>query len=174
MAPGFKFTRQPGGAWRKTFGQATSCASAIPITFIFMVASAANAWMLALFYGGWEVALLVAVILILLGARNLLKGLGEGLDQFRKATRTISSELDEQTHDAAKSLGGIYGKVAAEALTHDNRTAEFYDPTVFQKSRRSKRMRLRVWVQLRRLIRRLVRKCLNIRTKDARLWSALW
>ena len=43
---------------------------------------------------------------------------GEGLSQFRK-------EFDEQAHQAGESLGGIYGKPAAEALTPENQTADW-------------------------------------------------
>ena len=84
--------------------------------------------MLAAFIGGWEVALILAVVLILLGAKRLpeiAKGLGDGLCHFRK-------EIDGQAHDAGESLGGIYGKPAAQALTPDNQTAELYDPAVLQ------------------------------------------
>jgi len=93
-----------------------------------MLPLTSNAVMLAGVFGGWEVVLILAVILILLGAKRLPeigKGLGAGLLHFRK-------EIDSQAYDAGKSLGGIYGKPAAEALTPDNQTAELYDPAVFQ------------------------------------------
>ena len=83
---------------------------------------------LATFLGGWEVALILALLLILLGAKRLpeiMRGMGSGMSEFRK-------ELDRQAHDAGKSAGGIFGKPAAEALTPDNQTAELYDPAVFR------------------------------------------
>ncbi|MHB8524313.1 MAG: twin-arginine translocase TatA/TatE family subunit [Limisphaerales bacterium] len=102
--------------------------------------------------GGWEVVLILAVILILFGAKHLPKigrGWGEGRSQFRK-------EFDQEAHDAGESLGGIYGKPAAEALTPDNQTAEFYDPAVFHREERTgratKRMRFRGLLRLWRLI----------------------
>jgi sec-independent protein translocase protein TatA len=78
--------------------------------------------------GGWEMVLLVAVVILLFGARKLpdiRKGFGEGLSQFRKA-------FDREAESAGESLGGIFGKPAAQALTPDNRTAELYDPAVFR------------------------------------------
>ena len=101
---------------------------------------------------GWEVVLMLAVVLVLLGARHLpwiARGLGEGLFQFRK-------RFDQEARDAGKSLGGIYGKPAAEALTPDNQTAELYDPAAFHREKRSgsatKRMRFRRWLRLWRVI----------------------
>jgi sec-independent protein translocase protein TatA len=83
----------------------------------------------ATFFGGWEIVLILGIILILLGAKRLpqfMKGFGDGLHHFRKA-------IDEQSHEAGESLGGIYGKPAAEALTPDNQTAELYDPAAFRR-----------------------------------------
>jgi len=74
--------------------------------------------------GGWELVLILAVILIVSGAKwlpEIMRGVGDGVSQFRK-------ELDGEAQDAGKSLGGIYGKPAAEALTPDNQTAELYNP----------------------------------------------
>lgn len=108
--------------------------------------------MLADFFGAWEVVLVLATVLILFGAKHLpglARGLGEGFFQFRKS-------LDQGAHDAGASLGGIYGKPAAEALTPDNQTAELYDPGVFNRVERSrratKRMRFRRWLRLWRSI----------------------
>ena len=92
---------------------------------------------LATFLGGWEVVLILAVFLILLGAKKLpeiMRGMGAGLSQFRK-------ELDRQAHDAGKSAGGIFGKPATEALTPDNQTAELYDPAVFRRGGRKRPVR---------------------------------
>jgi phosphatidylglycerophosphatase A len=53
------------------------------------------------FFGGWEIILIIAVILILLGIKQLptlFKGLGMGLKEFRKA----SDEVSRQLRDAAK------------------------------------------------------------------------
>ena len=89
---------------------------------------------LAAFPGGWEAVLILAVLLILLGAKNLpdiMRGIGIGASEFRK-------ELDHQAHEAGKSAGGVFGKPAAEALTPDNQTAELYDPEVFRRETRKR------------------------------------
>jgi sec-independent protein translocase protein TatA len=97
-----------------------------------MQAIAASAGMLGLFdHGGWEIILILGLVLILFGARRL-PGLGRGLRlgiwEFRRATREVTGEIDEAASEAGRSVGGIYGKPAAEALTADNRVAELYDP----------------------------------------------
>src|SRR5437867_10381611 len=85
--------------------------------------------------GGWEIVLILAVGLILFGAKRLpelARGLGQGLRQFRREAMKLPEELDEGASDAGKSLGGIYGKRAYEALTPDNQTAEIYDPAILR------------------------------------------
>jgi phosphatidylglycerophosphatase A len=53
--------------------------------------------LLAIFgFGGWEVILILAVILVLLGAKHLpplAKGLGQGIDEFRKAMDEVNREM---------------------------------------------------------------------------------
>lgn len=46
--------------------------------------------------GGWEIVLILAVVLILFGAKKLpelAKGLGTGIKEFKKATRDVTEEL---------------------------------------------------------------------------------
>ena len=48
------------------------------------------------FFGGWEIVLILAVVLILFGAKKLpelAKGLGQGIKEFKKATNEVTSEL---------------------------------------------------------------------------------
>ena len=48
--------------------------------------------------------------------------------------------MDDEAGEAGRSIGGIYGKPAAQALTPDNQVAELYDPAAFapkQKSRQT-------------------------------------
>jgi len=100
--------------------------------------------------GGEEVILVLALILILLGAKrfpDIKRGLREGFSEFRKHVARLPKELDQEAHGAGESLGGIYGKPAAQALTPDNQTAELYDPAVFRNSHVSKHPRLRDWVR---------------------------
>jgi len=83
----------------------------------------------------WEIILILAVVLILFGARRLpwlARDLGEGISAFRKATREVRDEMDDAASDAGRSAGGIYGKPAAEALSPDNQVAELYDPAVLR------------------------------------------
>jgi len=102
-----------------------------------MFVAAAHSVVLATFFGGWELVLILAVLLILVGAKKLpdiMRGMRNGLSEFRKA-------VDHEAHDAGKSAGGIFGKPAAEALTPDNQTAELYDPAVFRRGRRKRSFR---------------------------------
>ncbi len=130
-----------------------------------------NPPILADIVGGWEIMLILAVILILIGARKLpelLRGLGEGFSEFRRSLGFVAKELDQAAHDAGESLGGIYGKPAAEALTPDNQTAELYDPAVLHKldrnSRGPKRRWFRGWSRRWRRIWDLISKRLNPKT----------
>jgi len=46
--------------------------------------------------GGWEIILILAVVLILFGAKKLpelAKGLGTGIKEFKKATREVQDEI---------------------------------------------------------------------------------
>ena len=52
--------------------------------------------MLAGFFGGWEIVLILAVVLLLFGAKKLpelAKGLGTGIKEFKKATREVTDEI---------------------------------------------------------------------------------
>ena len=53
--------------------------------------------MLAVFgLGGWEVILILAVVLVLFGAKKLpelARGLGQGIKEFKKATNEVTSEI---------------------------------------------------------------------------------
>ena len=47
--------------------------------------------------GGWEIVLILAVVLILFGAKKLpelAKGLGTGIKEFKKATRDVTDEIN--------------------------------------------------------------------------------
>ncbi|HEY0552158.1 MAG TPA: twin-arginine translocase TatA/TatE family subunit [Verrucomicrobiae bacterium] len=61
--------------------------------------------MLAVFgLGGWEVVLILAVVLILFGAKKLpelAKGLGQGIREFKKASNEITSELQRAGEEDA-------------------------------------------------------------------------
>ncbi|MCW5552438.1 MAG: twin-arginine translocase TatA/TatE family subunit [Verrucomicrobiae bacterium] len=47
--------------------------------------------------GGWEIAGIVVVVLVLFGARKvpeLMKGLGHGIKEFKKASREVQDEVE--------------------------------------------------------------------------------
>jgi phosphatidylglycerophosphatase A len=72
-------------------------------------------------FNGWELVLILAVVLILFGAKRLPKlsaGMRNGLFHFRKATEEVAEELLQE-----KESGLVY-----EAFTTDNRTSEFAYP----------------------------------------------
>ncbi len=55
-----------------------------------------NVMLAAFGVGGWEVILIIAVVLILFGAKKLpelAKGLGTGIKEFKKATREVTDEI---------------------------------------------------------------------------------
>jgi sec-independent protein translocase protein TatA len=57
---------------------------------------------LAGWFGGWEIILILAVVLILFGAKKLpelAKGLGSGIKEFKKATREVTDEIQNVNDD---------------------------------------------------------------------------
>jgi sec-independent protein translocase protein TatA len=62
--------------------------------------------MFAAFLGGWEIVLILAVVLILFGAKKLpelARGLGTGIKEFKKATREVTDEIQNATDDVPPS-----------------------------------------------------------------------
>ncbi|HZO85969.1 MAG TPA: twin-arginine translocase TatA/TatE family subunit [Verrucomicrobiae bacterium] len=51
---------------------------------------------------GWEIVLILAVVLVLFGAKKLpelAKGLGSGIKEFKKATRDVTDELNSAVNE---------------------------------------------------------------------------
>jgi sec-independent protein translocase protein TatA len=51
--------------------------------------------------GGWEVVLIMGVVLVLFGAKKLpelAKGLGQGIKEFKKATKEVTDEIQSATN----------------------------------------------------------------------------
>lgn len=51
-------------------------------------------------FNGWEIVLILAIVLVLFGAKKLpelAKGLGQGMKEFKKATREVQDELEAAT-----------------------------------------------------------------------------
>jgi sec-independent protein translocase protein TatA len=58
--------------------------------------------MFAAMLGGWEVFAILAAILILFGSKKLpelAKGLGQGIREFKKATREVTDEIQNAGED---------------------------------------------------------------------------
>src|SRR5438876_191559 len=58
--------------------------------------------MFAAMLGGWEIILILAVVLILFGAKKLpelAKGLGTGIKEFKKATREVTDEIQHASDE---------------------------------------------------------------------------
>ena len=55
--------------------------------------------------GGWEIFLIVLVLLIFFGAKKipeLARGLGKGIREFKDATNEIKEEIQESVKDEPK------------------------------------------------------------------------
>ena len=55
--------------------------------------------------GGWEVFLIIAVLVLLFGAKKipeLAKGLGNGIREFKSATRQIQEDINASEPSAEK------------------------------------------------------------------------
>jgi len=53
---------------------------------------------------GWEIVLIMAVVLVLFGAKKLpelARGLGTGIKEFKKATRDVTDELQSAIDEPA-------------------------------------------------------------------------
>jgi sec-independent protein translocase protein TatA len=64
-----------------------------------------NTMLAVLGLGGWEIILILAVVLIFFGAKKLpelAKGLGSGLKEFKKATREVTDEIQNAADDKAQ------------------------------------------------------------------------
>lgn len=56
--------------------------------------------------GGFEIVILVLVILLFFGAKRipeLARGLGQGINEFRKASDDIKKEIDKGNEDVNKT-----------------------------------------------------------------------
>ena len=52
--------------------------------------------------GGWEICLVLLVVILLFGAKKipeLAKGLGKGIREFKDATQDVKKEIDEEIKD---------------------------------------------------------------------------
>ena len=91
--------------------------------------------MFALFdMGGSQIVLILALILIFFGARKipeLAKGLGQGIKEFKKATREVTDEIhnaaEDNSYSATRSSGQpkqVTETVLAEKSTPTTQSTE--------------------------------------------------
>ena len=69
--------------------------------------------MFAAWLGGMEVVLILAVVLILFGAKKLpelAKGLGSGIKEFKKATREVTDEIQNAPTDTPSAKTTAIGQ----------------------------------------------------------------
>ena len=55
--------------------------------------------------GGWEIFLIISVLLIFFGAKRipeLARGLGKGIREFKDATKDIKEEIEDGSKDGKK------------------------------------------------------------------------
>lgn len=55
--------------------------------------------------GGWEIVLILAVVLLLFGAKKLpelARGLGTGIKEFKKATSEVTDEIQNAANDTTQ------------------------------------------------------------------------
>lgn len=60
--------------------------------------------LIAAFLGGWELILVLAVIMLLFGAKKLpefARGLGSGIKEFKKAKRDVTDEIQSADSELA-------------------------------------------------------------------------
>jgi sec-independent protein translocase protein TatA len=80
-----------------------------------------NAMLAAFGLGGMEVVLILAVVLILFGAKKipeLAKGLGSGIKEFKKATKEVTDEIHNADTTTATTVA------PAQKLPPANTTAQ--------------------------------------------------
>lgn len=77
--------------------------------------------MLAGIFGGWEIVLILAVVLILFGAKKLpelAKGLGTGIKEFKKATREVTDEIQNAGTETPPSPKLPPANTTAQSQSH--------------------------------------------------------
>jgi sec-independent protein translocase protein TatA len=89
-----------------------------------------NMTMLAML-NGWEIVLILAVVLVLFGAKKLpelAKGLGSGIKEFKKATRDVTDELNSAVNEEPPAPSRKLPPVA-EKEVHTAETVPHSDST---------------------------------------------
>jgi sec-independent protein translocase protein TatA len=64
--------------------------------------------MFAAFLGGWEWIIVILAVLLLFGAKKipeLARGLGQGIKEFKKATKEVTDEIQNTPTDTTAQTG---------------------------------------------------------------------
>lgn len=75
--------------------------------------------------GGWEIVLILAVVLLLFGSKKLpelAKGLGTGIKEFKKATREVTDEIQNSAEEAppARKLPPAGGQAQSDSTSQSS------------------------------------------------------
>lgn len=92
----------PGRASRGRLFFAALLLAAVGVGWCLELKFIMNVMLAAFGLGGWEVLLIFAVVLVLFGAKKLpelAKGLGNGIKEFKKATREVTDEIHNSSVD---------------------------------------------------------------------------
>ena len=87
---------------------------------------------------GWEIVLILAVVLVLFGARKLpelARGLGQGIKEFKKATREVREEIEAAVDVDAPPVHSSPRTLPAETQA---RTSETVEPSAEHSSPQAK------------------------------------
>lgn len=66
--------------------------------------------------GGWEIVIVILVVLLLFGAKRipeLAKGMGSGIREFKKAAREVTEEIHNAGEEPAKPANPNNGQPSA-------------------------------------------------------------
>ena len=66
--------------------------------------------MFAAFLGGWEWIIVLLAVLLLFGAKKipeLARGLGQGIKEFKKATKEVTDEIQNAPADTTTQTGKL-------------------------------------------------------------------
>jgi len=77
--------------------------------------------MFAAWLGGWEWVIVILAVLLLFGARKipeLARGLGQGIKEFKKATREVTDEI----HNAAEEKTATPNKPVTDSQSQSGQT----------------------------------------------------
>jgi len=77
--------------------------------------------MFAAWLGGWEWVIVILAVLLLFGARKipeLARGLGQGIKEFKKATREVTDEI----HNAAEEKPPTPNKPVTDSQSQSGQT----------------------------------------------------